>query len=285
MCFMESGVGVGQANRMEDVRVVQTLLSMNVASLGTFAAAPEITGHLDSRTIQALTLWQRYVRQTAPPQESAKLAERLPAIVPRGYSYRRLCEGALLGHPLGRLGRSDRALVEQACSPAKQLAFGTFCFVVDSRCRPDYRKLRFIHSLAPTARKVQARWRVPTSVLMAQAAVESYWGTRAIDNAYFGIKGKAPSGKSTSFGTTEVIGGKTIHIKDEFRAYRDVEEAADDYGRFLNENRRYKGCFSHTDDPIAFVEELARAGYATSPVYAKTVTDIIRQYQLHIYDH
>ena len=57
-------------------------------------------------------------------------------------------------------------------------------------------------------------------------------GKHVKNNAYFGIKGKSPTGNSTSFGTTEVINGKVIHIKDTFRAYADYAESADDYGRF-----------------------------------------------------
>ena len=41
-----------------------------------------------------------------------------------------------------------------------------------------------------------------------------------MDNAYFGIKGKAPDGASVDFKTTEAINGKVIKETDAFRAYK-----------------------------------------------------------------
>ena len=122
------------------------------------------------------------------------------------------------------------------------------------------------------------------SVLLAQAAHESAWGRHVKSNAYFGIKGKSPSGASTSFKTHEVVGGKSVTITDSFRAYKDFAEAADDYGRFLSQNPRYKACFSHTKDPGKFVDALAGAGYATDPDYASKIKNIIRRYGLTDYD-
>lgn len=142
----------------------------------------------------------------------------------------------------------------------------------------------FITMLLPAAQDAKKKWRVPISVLIAQAALESGWGRSVVDNAYFGIKGKAPDGSSTTFATTEVIGGEVVKLQDTFRAYKDVNEAADDYGRFLSSNSRYSPCFAVADRPIEFVKKLAAAGYATDPDYAKKLTSIINTYQLEAYD-
>ena len=106
----------------------------------------------------------------------------------------------------------------------------------------------FITMALPAARKVKDKWNVPISVILAQSAVESGWGQHVTGNAYFGIKGKAPDGDSTTFDTTEVINGKVIHIEAKFRAYNDYEESADDYGRFLNENKNYAAAFKTTPE-------------------------------------
>lgn len=110
------------------------------------------------------------------------------------------------------------------------------------------------------------------------------WGKHVKGNAYFGIKGKSASGNSIDFATSEVIDSKKIAIKDTFRAYKNFAEAADDYGRFLNENTRYRKCFEHQKDPYQFVKTLADAGYATDPDYAKKIANIIRKYELTKYD-
>jgi len=142
----------------------------------------------------------------------------------------------------------------------------------------------FINRALPSARQVKTKWNVPIAVILAQSAQETGWGRKVVNNAYFGIKGRAPSGNSTDFQTTEVVNGKVIHIKAQFRAYRDYADAADDYGRFLNENTRYRSAFASKKDPIKFVEEIARAGYATDPQYAKSLASIIRSHHLEQYD-
>ena len=142
----------------------------------------------------------------------------------------------------------------------------------------------FIQQCLPAAQQAKAKWKVPVAVLIAQAADESSWGRKAVNNAYFGIKGKAPDGASVKFGTTEVINGKVVKETDEFRAYKDFGEAADDYGRFLNENPRYKTAMLHSNDPIRFIEELKKAGYASEPSYSKIITSIIHTHNLGQYD-
>ena len=106
----------------------------------------------------------------------------------------------------------------------------------------------FIHMALPAARDVKRKWRVPIAATLAQSADETGWGRKVVNNAYFGIKGKSSSGASSVFGTTEVINGKTIHIKDTFRAYKDYAEAADDYGRYLNQESRYKAAFAYVNE-------------------------------------
>jgi len=103
---------------------------------------------------------------------------------------------------------------------------------------------------------------------------------RSKATATFGIKGKSPTGASTAFGTHEVVQGKAIATTDQFRAYTSFQEAADDYGRFLRENARYKNCFAHAQNPAVFVDQLAKAGYATDPDYARKIKNIIRKFGL-----
>lgn len=142
----------------------------------------------------------------------------------------------------------------------------------------------FLSMTLPAARRVSAKWDVPVSVILAQSALESGWGKHVVNNAYFGIKGKSASGNSTTFQTTEVIGGKVIHLKDQFRAYRDYEESADDYGRFLNENQRYRGAFAFKSNSSNFIDEIARVGYATDPHYAASLKNIVSRYGFDQYD-
>ena len=143
----------------------------------------------------------------------------------------------------------------------------------------------FIQQCLPAAREVKGKWRVPISVLIAQAATESSWGRNAPGNAYFGVKGKAADGETTNFATTEYTpDGKRYSIQANFRGYKDFAEAADDYGRVLATEPRFKAAFLHTDNSTRFVEELKKANYASGPDYVKTVTGIIKKHHLDDYD-
>jgi flagellum-specific peptidoglycan hydrolase FlgJ len=142
----------------------------------------------------------------------------------------------------------------------------------------------FVRMALPAATRVKARWGVPISVLIAQSAQETGWGGHVKNNAYFGIKGRAPDGSSVDFGTTEVINGKVIHKTDTFRSYTDFADSADDYGRFLSGNVRYRHAFVFKNDPDRFVQEIAKAGYATDPLYAKSVIGIIHAHEFSHYD-
>lgn len=62
----------------------------------------------------------------------------------------------------------------------------------------------FIRSHIAEAESISARTGIPAEVILAQSALESNWGRTVKGNAYFGIKGKSPSGNSASFSTHEV---------------------------------------------------------------------------------
>lgn len=142
----------------------------------------------------------------------------------------------------------------------------------------------FINKTLADAKLIKAKYRIPVSVLIAQAALESGWGRDVKGNAYFGIKSHGTSGATTQFKTTEFINGKATSLSDSFRAYASFKEAAEDYGRFLTTNPRYKAAFFHTSDPLKFADQLQIAGYATDPRYAAKLKAIITTYNLSEYD-
>ncbi|HJV01539.1 MAG TPA: glucosaminidase domain-containing protein [Burkholderiaceae bacterium] len=127
------------------------------------------------------------------------------------------------------------------------------------------------------AKIVAARTGIPAEVILAQSALESNWGRTVKGNAYFGIKGKSASGQSTKFSTHEVtLSGKRISEIDEFRAYKDYDEAAADYASLIQ--TKYPTALASRSDPEKFAEAVARQGYATDPFYAKKLKSIIRSH-------
>lgn len=142
----------------------------------------------------------------------------------------------------------------------------------------------FINKTLADAKSIKIKYKIPVSVLISQAALESGWGRHVKDNAYFGIKAHNSSGATTSFKTTEFVNGKKVSISDSFRAYKNFRESAEDYGKFLTTNPRYKSAFLHSKNPEKFAEAIHAAGYATDPQYSNKLKSIISKYNLSEYD-
>lgn len=143
--------------------------------------------------------------------------------------------------------------------------------------------VHFVRLHAGDAKIVAANMGIPIALILAQSALESDWGRSVKGNAYFGIKGKSPSGNSTTFSTHEVtLSGKRISETDEFRAYTDYAEAAADYALLIR--RKYPTALAYRNEPEKFAEAVARGGYATDPLYAKKLKSIIHSHIVPLLD-
>jgi peptidoglycan hydrolase FlgJ len=142
----------------------------------------------------------------------------------------------------------------------------------------------FISAHLATAQDIQRRYGIPAGILLAQSALESGWGTHVIGNAYFGIKGKAPDGASTTFDTHEYINGTRVAQQGTFRAYTDFADAADDWAQQVRDNPRFRECYLRQRTTTCAMI-LARGGYGTDPFYARKLLSIIRTYRLDQYDN
>lgn len=112
---------------------------------------------------------------------------------------------------------------------------------------------------------------------IAQACCESGYGKSTLmskGHAFFGIKAtKSWKGLVYSAKTKECYDGSTYTtITDCFRAYATDKESIEDYFNLI-EGKRYSQSLSATSvkDCITIIKN---GGYATSPVYIKTITDI-----------
>ena len=125
------------------------------------------------------------------------------------------------------------------------------------------------------------RYGIPASITLAQGLLESGAGQSELarkGNNHFGIKCHGWDGR------------KVYHDDDEngecFRAYNNARESFEDHSKFLKSGSRYRSLFSldHTDYK-GWARGLKAAGYATNPVYAQSLIDIIEVYDLHQYDY
>lgn len=150
----------------------------------------------------------------------------------------------------------------------------------------------FIQSSVSAAQASQKDWKVPASVTLAQAILESGWGRSGLSlpphNNYFGIKctnWKSPYQKGcVNMRTSEYYDGKYVKITDGFRTYASKEDSFKDHARFLASLPHYGKAFNYPNDPKQFIREVAKGGYATSPTYADDLIAIMDQYNLYQYD-
>lgn len=131
------------------------------------------------------------------------------------------------------------------------------------------------------------KWVIP-SVCIAQAALETGWGTSSLmvkANAYFGIKWTKGCGyKAYNSKTREVYDGNSTTITAAFRAYNSLEESVADYFDLITGLNRYKAACNQTD-ARATIKAIKDGGYATDPNYVASVMSIIEKYNLTQYDN
>lgn len=138
----------------------------------------------------------------------------------------------------------------------------------------------FIAQLSGPAQELAKTSKIPASVTVAQAALETGWNLKAPANNIFGIKAdRSWAGSVLYLNTHEVINGIKTPITDKFRAYKTFLGSLNDHAQFLLTNPRYKPCFA-TTNALDFCKQLQACGYSTSPIYAQTLIEIIQQHNL-----
>jgi len=149
---------------------------------------------------------------------------------------------------------------------------------------------KFIKNLAPLAIAEcnKRSKKVLPSICIAQAALETGWGTSSLmtkANAYFGIKATSSwKGKVFNAKTSECYDGSTYtNITACFRAYDSVAESVADYYDLITGLSRYAGAVNETNAEKS-ITAIKNGGYATSPTYIKNVMSIVNQYNLTQYD-
>jgi flagellar protein FlgJ len=143
-------------------------------------------------------------------------------------------------------------------------------------------KASFISDLWPSAQAAGQQLGVDPRNLIAQAALETNWGTRVprdvqgrSTNNLFGVKAAGQwDGASVTAGTQEYQNGALVSTTGQFRAYDSREQSFQDYVTLLRSNPRYSAALNTGSNVHAFASALQRGGYATDPDYASKVAAI-----------
>ena len=135
-------------------------------------------------------------------------------------------------------------------------------------------KQDFVNALQPIAEDVGTELGIDPKIVMAQAILETGYGSKVKGNNYFGIKSHGKAGVQT-FTTHEEVDGLMVKQQDQFRKYDSLEDSVRDYALFLTENKRYRPLLEAKtlDDQI---NALAGSGYATDSRYGDKIRGIIK---------
>ncbi|OAJ94107.1 flagellar assembly peptidoglycan hydrolase FlgJ [Vibrio bivalvicida] len=139
----------------------------------------------------------------------------------------------------------------------------------------------FVKSMKPYAEKAASALGIDSSLLLAQAALETGWGQKVVNNSrgssnnLFNIKAdRSWSGDKVSTQTLEYHQGVPVKENAAFRSYSSYEDSFNDYVRFLNQNPRYTTALRHGGNNEEFIRGIHQAGYATDPRYADKVLSV-----------
>ena len=153
---------------------------------------------------------------------------------------------------------------------------------------------QFLNKIIPAAQQATEGQDVYTSVMIAQAALESAWGQSALasepNHNLFGVKGNY-NGQSVNMYTLEDAGAQKYYgIYDNFRKYPSYKESMDDYvDKIVNGIKGapmfYAGAWKSRTNSYQDATRYLTGRYATDTAYYAKLNRIIEQYGLTKYDN
>lgn len=142
---------------------------------------------------------------------------------------------------------------------------------------------KFIEHYAVAAMQQQRKYGIPSSVILAQMALESKWGNSNLAQVgynFFGIKANQNWLKSGLPYSTH----DDDRPNEKFCNFLSPEESIEYHSRLLMSDR-YARCWRYKPtDYHNWLLSIKAAGYATRKDYVKVCERIIRQHKLYLYD-
>ena len=160
---------------------------------------------------------------------------------------------------------------------------------------------QFVQKYGNAAQYIEQEWQIPAIVTLAQAALESGWGTKAPGYNFFGYSWFPGNGtqkqllktveyhSNTSvkypviINITKVAANRYKYlVRKYFKCYSNAIESFTDYAELISFADKYQGAFDYPDDPERFFTVIFNAGYATSPSYHALVISIMQTLKKYI---
>ncbi|WP_430597186.1 glucosaminidase domain-containing protein [Enterococcus sp. AZ177] len=157
----------------------------------------------------------------------------------------------------------------------------------------DYSQQAFIDSIGYSASSVADANDLYASVMIAQALLESSYGTSGLAAApnynLFGVKGSY-GGQTVYMPTSEYLNGQWVTMTEPFRSYPSYTESFQDHANVLKTTLASSGDYHYSgvwkSNTTSYMDATAAlAGrYATDPNYAGKLNWLIEAYGLTAYD-
>lgn len=159
------------------------------------------------------------------------------------------------------------------------------------------KEMLFLSQVVPAAQAGAKASGVPASVTIAQAILESGWGTSSLTteaNNYFGIKAEHLADPSTyvKFETAEYVDGQRVMEPADFEKYVTAEDCFTDHAALLGASSRYAPAMALKNNAAAFAKQLQDCGYSTNrpplaakpPFYSDVLIGLMNEFDLEQYD-
>jgi len=180
----------------------------------------------------------------------------------------------------------------QAASESLNNALNTTAVIQAATGATTAQQQAFLSSAVPMAQKAASQYGLYTSVMLAQAILESGWGTSTLatqGHNLFGIKGDY-NGAYVTMPTSEWSASQGWYtINANFRKYPSYYESFADNGNKLRNgvawnSSYYSGTWKENTKSYKDATAWLQGRYATAPNYASSLNNLIQTYNLTQYD-
>jgi flagellar protein FlgJ len=140
---------------------------------------------------------------------------------------------------------------------APMMAYGGYIPKAQSGMSVKDKKQSFVAQYAPIAQRVGAQFNIDPSIILAQAALESGWGTSSLFKRSNNLFGVMAAGKPNQYWE----GRKTEGRAGNFRVYPSVEDSMADFARLIRDKKEYSSAYKVADNPEAYARAIAQSPY------------------------
>lgn len=168
---------------------------------------------------------------------------------------------------------------------------GEISDLIDSEAGLQAKRKSFVKELVPTAQNLQREYGVLASVSLAQAMLESDFGSSRLATEHknlYGVKTESDDPQGALYKTLEYVDDQWIEIEDYFKVYPSWQASMEEHARLIQDGTTWNEDQYRSVLEASTYQEQAKAlqnsGYATDPTYSDKLIEMIEQWQLNHYD-